>query len=57
MDDPSHSIDIFVVFASVDDESHIEILQEIAGTFGEKSNIENIKNANTVEEILEVFDN
>jgi transcriptional antiterminator, BglG family len=55
MDNPEHPIDVIVIFASVDDESHIGILQEISDIFGEKSNIEEIKNANSVEEILKIF--
>lgn len=55
--DEDHPIKLIITFCSVDDTSHIEILKKISSIFGDLGKIENIKEANNKEEILEIINN
>lgn len=57
MDDKSHPIDVFIVFGSSDNYSHIDILKEISNVFGNKDKLDKIKSANNKDEILSIFRN
>ncbi|WP_311482285.1 PTS sugar transporter subunit IIA [uncultured Anaerococcus sp.] len=52
-----HPIKLIITFCSVDDTSHIEILKEISSIFGDGEKLGKIKEANSVEEILEIINN
>lgn len=55
MNDENHPIRIIITFCSVDDTSHIDILKKISDIFGDQSNLLSIKNADSVDEILEII--
>ena len=55
MDDSNHPIKIIITFCSVDNTSHIDILKKISEIFGDQNKLIRIKNANSVDEILNII--
>ncbi|MDU4026717.1 MULTISPECIES: PTS sugar transporter subunit IIA [Anaerococcus] len=55
MNDSNHPIKIIITFCSVDNTSHIDILKKISEIFGDQNKLIRIKNANSVDEILNII--
>lgn len=55
LDDPAHSIKLFISLAATDNESHLGALAELTGTLGDQAKLEQLMNATTADDVLAVF--
>lgn len=55
LDREDHPIDVFITFAAVDNNSHIEVLRALATVLTDTQRLAEVKNAETAEAIADVF--
>ncbi|GBG96223.1 BglG family transcription antiterminator [Lactococcus termiticola] len=54
-DDPTHKIQVFILLAAVDNESHLRALSSLTQILSDKEELEALKAASTVEEVQKVL--
>ncbi|MFT4297022.1 MAG: PTS sugar transporter subunit IIA [Micropruina sp.] len=56
LDQADHAIDVFIMLAATDTNSHLAMLQKLAGVLTDDARVERMKAATTAAEVLAVFD-
>ncbi len=57
LDDPKHSVDIFIMLAATDSSSHIDVMAALSQVLTNPERLEGIRQATTAEEVLAQFPN